>query len=141
MAEQAKSLGAEFLTVRLKESGEGQGGYAKEMSPEFIAAEVSCGLCTAVPPLLHVVLTEVGCMHQPPSAGHGLLEPPQVEHPPAACNPMAAACGAALTARLHYSKQHLCCPRACLLMESPWPSFPASPLDLHVCDQQYRCVA
>lgn len=30
---QAKSLGAEFLTVELEESGEGQGGYAKEMSP------------------------------------------------------------------------------------------------------------
>jgi H+-translocating NAD(P) transhydrogenase len=40
VAEQAKSLGAEFLTVNLKESGEGSGGYAKEMSPEFIAAEV-----------------------------------------------------------------------------------------------------
>lgn len=41
--EQAKSLGAEFLTVELEESGEGQGGYAKEMSPEFIAAEVRRG--------------------------------------------------------------------------------------------------
>lgn len=30
--EQAKSLGAEFLTVNVKESGEGTGGYAKEMS-------------------------------------------------------------------------------------------------------------
>ena len=40
VAEQAKSLGAEFLTVELEESGEGGGGYAKEMSPEFIAAEV-----------------------------------------------------------------------------------------------------
>lgn len=39
-AEQAKSLGAEFLTVELEESGEGGGGYAKEMSPEFIAAEM-----------------------------------------------------------------------------------------------------
>ena len=37
---QAKSLGAEFLTVELEESGDGQGGYAKEMSPEFIAAEM-----------------------------------------------------------------------------------------------------
>ena len=41
VAEQAKSLGAEFLTVELEESGEGQGGYAKEMSPEFIAAEMA----------------------------------------------------------------------------------------------------
>ena len=39
-AVQAKSLGAEFLTVELEESGEGQGGYAKEMSKEFIDAEV-----------------------------------------------------------------------------------------------------
>lgn len=38
--EQAKSLGAEFLTVELKEDGEGQGGYAKEMSKEFIDAEM-----------------------------------------------------------------------------------------------------
>jgi flavin-dependent dehydrogenase len=40
VAEQAKSLGAEFLTVDVKESGEGTGGYAKEMSKEFIDAEV-----------------------------------------------------------------------------------------------------
>lgn len=38
---QAKSLGAEFLTVEIEESGEGGGGYAKEMSKEFIEAEVS----------------------------------------------------------------------------------------------------
>ncbi len=37
--EQIKSMGAEFLTVTVKESGEGQGGYAKEMSKEFIEAE------------------------------------------------------------------------------------------------------
>ena len=37
---QAASLGAEFLTVEIEESGEGQGGYAKEMSKEFIDAEV-----------------------------------------------------------------------------------------------------
>jgi NAD/NADP transhydrogenase alpha subunit len=40
VAEQAKSLGAEFLTVSVAESGEGTGGYAKEMSKEFIDAEV-----------------------------------------------------------------------------------------------------
>ena len=40
VAEQAKSLGAEFLTVDLEESGEGTGGYAKEMSKEFLDAEV-----------------------------------------------------------------------------------------------------
>ncbi|MBI5494421.1 MAG: Re/Si-specific NAD(P)(+) transhydrogenase subunit alpha [Deltaproteobacteria bacterium] len=38
--EQVQSLGAEFLEVKLTESGEGQGGYAKEMSPEFIKAEM-----------------------------------------------------------------------------------------------------
>ncbi|XP_051537643.1 NAD(P) transhydrogenase, mitochondrial isoform X2 [Myxocyprinus asiaticus] len=38
--EQFKSLGAEPLEVDIKESGEGQGGYAKEMSKEFIDAEM-----------------------------------------------------------------------------------------------------
>jgi NAD(P) transhydrogenase subunit alpha len=37
--DQVKSLGGEFLTVTVQESGEGQGGYAKEMSKEFIDAE------------------------------------------------------------------------------------------------------
>ncbi len=37
--EQIQSLGGEFLTVRIQESGEGQGGYAKEMSKEFLEAE------------------------------------------------------------------------------------------------------
>lgn len=37
--EQVESMGAEFLELDLKESGDGLGGYAKEMSPEFIAAE------------------------------------------------------------------------------------------------------
>lgn len=40
VAEQAKSVGAEFLTVEIEESGEGSGGYAKEMSKEFLDAEV-----------------------------------------------------------------------------------------------------
>ena len=39
--EQVESFGAEFLSVDVKESGEGQGGYAKEMSPEFIEAEMA----------------------------------------------------------------------------------------------------
>lgn len=39
--DQVKSLGGEFLTVHIKESGEGQGGYAKEMSKEFIDAEMA----------------------------------------------------------------------------------------------------
>ena len=39
--EQVESFGAEFLEVTgVKESGDGAGGYAKEMSPEFIAAEM-----------------------------------------------------------------------------------------------------
>ena len=37
--DQVKSLGGEFLTVTIAESGDGQGGYAKQMSDEFIAAE------------------------------------------------------------------------------------------------------
>jgi len=37
--EQVESMGAEFLTINLEESGEGGGGYAKEMSPAFIQAE------------------------------------------------------------------------------------------------------
>ncbi|KAK6068386.1 NAD(P) transhydrogenase, mitochondrial [Seiridium cupressi] len=38
--EQVQSLGAEFVEVELQEDGSGAGGYAKEMSPEFIAAEM-----------------------------------------------------------------------------------------------------
>ena len=39
--EQVESLGAKFLTVEIEEEGEGGGGYAKEMSPAFIAAEMA----------------------------------------------------------------------------------------------------
>ncbi|CAF0791898.1 unnamed protein product [Adineta steineri] len=41
--EQVQSMGAEFLELHYKgsESGEGTGGYAKEMSPEFIEAEMA----------------------------------------------------------------------------------------------------
>ncbi|CAD6197194.1 unnamed protein product [Caenorhabditis auriculariae] len=39
--DQIQSLGAEFLTVDIKEEGEGGGGYAKEMSKEFIEAEMA----------------------------------------------------------------------------------------------------
>lgn len=39
--EQVESLGAAFLTVEVKEEGEGGGGYAKEMSAAFIAAEMA----------------------------------------------------------------------------------------------------
>jgi NAD(P) transhydrogenase subunit alpha len=39
--DQVKSMGAEFLEVQVHEEGEGGGGYAKEMSPAFIAAEMA----------------------------------------------------------------------------------------------------
>ena len=39
--EQVESLGAEFLELNFAEDGTGQGGYAKTMSPEFIAAEMA----------------------------------------------------------------------------------------------------
>jgi NAD(P) transhydrogenase len=38
--EQVQSLGAEFVEVDFQEDGAGQGGYAKEMSKEFIDAEM-----------------------------------------------------------------------------------------------------
>ena len=38
--EQVQSLGAEFIEVDIEESGDGAGGYAKEMSKEFIEAEM-----------------------------------------------------------------------------------------------------
>ncbi|WP_250454009.1 Re/Si-specific NAD(P)(+) transhydrogenase subunit alpha [Caballeronia sp. ATUFL_M2_KS44] len=37
--QQVESMGAEFLELDYVENGSGSGGYAKEMSPEFIAAE------------------------------------------------------------------------------------------------------
>jgi len=39
--DQVKSMGAEFLEIQIEEDGEGGGGYAKEMSPAFIAAEMA----------------------------------------------------------------------------------------------------
>jgi H+-translocating NAD(P) transhydrogenase subunit alpha len=39
--EQVQSMGAEFLELHFEEDGAGTGGYAKEMSPEFIAAEMA----------------------------------------------------------------------------------------------------
>jgi NAD(P) transhydrogenase subunit alpha len=38
--EQVKSMGAEFIELTVVEDGEGVGGYAKEMSPAFIKAEM-----------------------------------------------------------------------------------------------------
>jgi len=37
--EEVESLGAQFLELTFEESGEGEGGYAKEMSEEFLEAE------------------------------------------------------------------------------------------------------
>ena len=39
--EQVESLGGEFLILEFEESGEGEGGYAKVMSKEFIEAEMA----------------------------------------------------------------------------------------------------
>ena len=39
--EQVQSLGAEFIEVTVTEEGSGTGGYAKEMSKEFIEAEMA----------------------------------------------------------------------------------------------------
>jgi NAD(P) transhydrogenase subunit alpha len=38
--QQIESMGAEFLELAFKEEGSGSGGYAKQMSPEFIKAEM-----------------------------------------------------------------------------------------------------
>ncbi|CAB3400358.1 unnamed protein product [Caenorhabditis bovis] len=47
--EHVESLGAQFLTVDIKEEGEGGGGYAKEMSKEFIE-DVDIVISTALIP-------------------------------------------------------------------------------------------
>lgn len=39
--EQVESMGADFLLLDFKEDGSGEGGYAKTMSDEFIAAEMA----------------------------------------------------------------------------------------------------
>ncbi len=39
--EQVESMGGEFLTIELEEDGAGTGGYAKEMSQDFIDAEMA----------------------------------------------------------------------------------------------------
>jgi NAD/NADP transhydrogenase alpha subunit len=68
VAEQAASLGAEFLRVDIEESGEGGGGYAKEMSKEFIEAEVcaraaGCCVSAAVAALRGMLVTGKNCHH------------------------------------------------------------------------------
>lgn len=39
--DQVASMGAEFLELDIKEEGEGKGGYAKQMSDEFLKAEMA----------------------------------------------------------------------------------------------------
>ncbi len=39
--DQVRSMGAEFLELQVKEDADGGGGYAREMSPAFIAAEMA----------------------------------------------------------------------------------------------------
>ena len=41
VAEQVKSMGGEFLMLEFEDDGSGEGGYAKTMSDEFIAAEMA----------------------------------------------------------------------------------------------------
>ena len=53
--EEVQSLGAEFIEVELEETGEGQGGYARVMSKEFIDAEMA--LFRRQAPELDVVVT------------------------------------------------------------------------------------
>ena len=56
--EQVVSAGGEFLTVDIEEDGSGAGGYAKEMSPEFLAVCVCallCCTCYCVSALLFVL--------------------------------------------------------------------------------------
>jgi NAD(P) transhydrogenase subunit alpha len=53
--EQVESMGAEFVEVDMSESGEGEGGYAKEMSEAFIEAEMA--LFRRLAPETDVVIT------------------------------------------------------------------------------------
>jgi NAD/NADP transhydrogenase alpha subunit len=61
--EQVQSLGAEFIEVSIKEEGSGGGGYAKEMSKEFIDAEMALFLeqCKEV----DIVITTVSSRSYP----------------------------------------------------------------------------
>ncbi|MFU8802753.1 MAG: Re/Si-specific NAD(P)(+) transhydrogenase subunit alpha [Bradymonadaceae bacterium] len=53
--EEVESLGATFLELHFDEDGDGEGGYAKVMSPEFIEAEMALFLAQA--PITDVVIT------------------------------------------------------------------------------------
>ncbi|MFU8804917.1 MAG: Re/Si-specific NAD(P)(+) transhydrogenase subunit alpha [Bradymonadaceae bacterium] len=53
--EEVETLGATFLEVEFEEDGDGKGGYAKVMSPEFIAAEMA--LFQEQAPITDIVIT------------------------------------------------------------------------------------
>ena len=53
--DQVESMGAQFLEVEIEESGEGEGGYAKEMSERFTDAQMA--LFKSLAPDLDVVIT------------------------------------------------------------------------------------
>jgi NAD(P) transhydrogenase subunit alpha len=53
--DQVESMGAEFVEVNMKEAGEGQGGYAKEMSAAFYDAQRA--LFEGLAPELDIVIT------------------------------------------------------------------------------------
>lgn len=53
--DQVESMGAEFVEVDMSESGEGEGGYAKEMSEAFIEAEMA--LFRRLAPETDIVIT------------------------------------------------------------------------------------
>lgn len=53
--DEIRSLGGSVLELDFQESGEGEGGYAKEMSPAFIAAELKLFEDTA--PNLDIIIT------------------------------------------------------------------------------------
>ena len=53
--EQVESMGAEFVEVSIEESGEGEGGYAREMSDRFKEAQLA--LFKELAPSIDVVIT------------------------------------------------------------------------------------
>ncbi len=59
--EQAKSMGAEFLTVNIKEEGDSGSGYSKEMSKAFIDAEMA--LFAAQAKEVDIIITTVRRKH------------------------------------------------------------------------------
>ena len=66
-------MGAEFIEINVKEEGEGAGGYAKEMSPAFIAAEMA--MFAAQAREVDIIITTALIPNKPAAAadhrGHG----------------------------------------------------------------------